>query len=119
MTNFDWNEYLYLAEELCQRIRPTVSEECLFRNVASRAYYGAYNAARKAAEKQGACFPKKGAAHSQVPGWYKKIGKLDIADRLKNLRIWRNKCDYADRVQCPKDLATKALLESKIIVARL
>ena len=51
--SFDWHQYLDLAQELAGQQQKPSTEDARLRSAASRAYYGAYCAARNKLEQDG------------------------------------------------------------------
>ncbi len=46
-------------------------------------------------------------------------GRGEIASALNRLRMWRNKCDYEDKVSELDDLVSASLNEAKNIIERM
>ena len=90
---FDWEEYLHLAKFLkdYNDVGGSFSQQATRRSAASRAYYASY------------CYvcdytkftrDKKGEDHGKLREHLKAKNLIVIASYLKDLRMWRNACDY-------------------------
>jgi hypothetical protein len=93
---FDWNHFLTLAREL-QGVTslPGVDREAVLRCAVSRAYYGAYGVALEYAEKWLGFRPRYlPEDHGALPNHFRGKRRANVADCLKNIREWRNQCDY-------------------------
>ena len=97
MNEFDWREYLNLAKFLLDLKSSEVSKEALYRCAISRAYYSAFCWARNYAQRNLGFKPTgKGEDHKLVREILAKKGFIEIAEKLDDLRRWRNSCDYKD-----------------------
>lgn len=98
---FDWKEYLILAQFLQGNGNP-YSEEAASRAAVSRAYYAAFCLARNYANVNLRFEPEgTGADHGALVSWYNVCENyhpslLGIGEKLRELLIWRNTCDYDD-----------------------
>ncbi len=95
-----WDGYLVLAEDLASR-----DEEAARRSAVSRAYYGAFNPARRWVEENLEPIDNR-AAHQQVWRAFRISVRADEGTRTKwetvgelgnSLRLLRNQADYADK----------------------
>jgi uncharacterized protein (UPF0332 family) len=107
MNEFDWREYLNLAKFLLDLRGSGISKEALYRCAVSRAYYSAFGWARNYAQRNLGFKPTgKGEDHKLVREILAKKGFIEIAEKLDDLRKWRNSCDYQDVIN--KDLNSMA-----------
>jgi hypothetical protein len=118
----DWNEYVVLARRLTG-----YGFEAADRSAISRAYYGAFNSARRWLEVQLGpiadhrahalvwhTFADAEPATPASKGDWERIGELGIA-----LRRMRNLADYADSVSEPGQRAARAVVFAEQIVGLL
>jgi len=117
-TVFAWKDYLELATVLKAQGEAFRLESC-FRSATSRAYYAAYCHARNWAANNGFIIQNIPDDHKNLQVHFNKTKKADIADKLDDLRKWRNRCDYRDRVSDPKLLAKKAIKEARKLLRLL
>lgn len=100
--NFDWSQYLNLAQELAGQATTSTIQEAKLRSATSRAYYAAFCRARNhLRDKERHLIPPGGQAHRYVQEQFKRSpDKLrnQIGHHLNRLRIDRNKADYDDSV---------------------
>lgn len=97
---FDWRKYLELAHFLQDQKGTTYLPEAAFRSSVSRAYYAAYCYTRNYEKShQGFCPSGSDKDHKGLCDHLKNRGELKIATNLRQLRIWRNQCDYQDVVK--------------------
>ncbi len=94
MTDFDWEEFLDLAEELVRRHGDLGAE----RSAISRAYYAAFHAAGSIARRHGARLTLTGVDHTLVWDWFLQP-EADrrsqwIGDTGHRLRRARRRADY-------------------------
>lgn len=88
--NFDWSEFLRIARELSAR-----DDEASHRIAISRAYYAAFNTARNLQRADGLIsLVGSSGDHMVLRRVLHDAGQLALADRLNQLREWRNKADY-------------------------
>lgn len=123
--NFNWDNYLDLAKEL---FLTSSSDEAKLRSSISRAYYAAFNRARKYLKVQHYQVPRDYTAHEYVINQFRNSQKEDnkywkdwrmIGSDLADLRERRNRADYDDiLVNLPKK-ADFALKASQKIIDRL
>jgi uncharacterized protein (UPF0332 family) len=100
--NFDWSEYLYLAQELAGEAQNPVTDEARFRAAISRAYYAAFcNARNHLRDEDGDnAIPKEGV-HSYVRRQFQKSSdrrRRKIGADLNRLLTDRQQADYEDSV---------------------
>jgi len=119
MNDFSWNEFYRLAEHL----HNGCSFECweaVQRTIVSRAYYAAFCMAKEVLEhKYKITVPQNSASHTYVRIEYKKQGRGDISDPLRELRKYRNCCDYNKNVKDLHLLVNKSLILSEDIIRNL
>lgn len=99
--SFDWREFLKLAQDLGGRNRAGYSSEACNRTAISRAYYAAFCFTRNYAEAHLEFRPERTVKdHSKLREYFTRLGGkwAEIAEKLDELRKWRNKCDYEDTV---------------------
>lgn len=101
--NFDWNEYLLLAQDLCNKKPPSAaySNEAKYRCAISRAYYSAFCVAKNYLLNSGQDFQEcseTSKIHHEVKMAFKSIRNnqicVQIGENLERLRKNRNKADY-------------------------
>jgi len=106
MSDFDWDEFLELAEELARRR----GDDAALRSAISRAYYAAYHRASEYTMSRGERLTFTAADHRSVWAWFRRpdAGALsrEIADAGIRLRQARREADY-DRAVNP-DLTANA-----------
>jgi len=94
---FNWHEYLDLARWLETNAPAGVSAEAAGRAAVSRAYYAAFCCARNYARDYLGFVPLNDTGdHGTLPIYLRKRRRTKTADSLKQLRDWRNECDYLD-----------------------
>ena len=99
MNDFNWNEFYQLAAHLNHDYSFSC-QEAVQRTIVSRAYYAAFGMAKEVLEhKYKIIVPQNAASHKNILMEYKKQGRDDISDPLKELREYRNCCDYNKNVQ--------------------
>lgn len=102
--NFNWAEYLSLAENLCGQLisGPPVGAEAQQRAGVSRAYYAAFVSARnRLRDVDHVPIPPNGNTHGFVAKQYEAALdplRAKIGIELRRLRRDRNRCDYSDMV---------------------
>ena len=112
---FDWQAFLELAANLQEQAAGAEKPEALHRTAVSRAYYSAFCHARNYARDHLKFAPRNDAEdHGRLRAHLKGKKRKGDADRLDQLRQWRNDCDYLD------DLAGDLTLtvETAILVSR-
>jgi len=115
--SFDWDDYVYLAEDLLTR-----NEESCRRTSVSRAYYGVFCRARN---KKGyhTHTPRKGESiHWTVINAYKNSANMDeqnVGRVLDKLRRWRNQADYNQDKTVDRPLAERAVYSAKELLVTL
>jgi hypothetical protein len=63
--------------------------------------------------------PQNAASHKYVRIEYKKQGRDDISDPLRNLREYRNCCDYDKKVKDLHKIVNESLIISEEIIKNL
>lgn len=87
---FEWSDYLAAAKEWAEDPRESYGRAAI-----SRAYYAAFNHAKKYIEQSGNdSFPKHGEAHERVPETLKRLRYPDLARHLESLKAQRKWADY-------------------------
>ena len=112
--SFDWKDYVYLAEELLNR-----PEEAYLRSAISRAYYGVFCIARN---RKGCKEFTRANVHWEVINKYKNSSdrnERNIGRILDNLRRSRNDADYNEDKLISGDLAERAVLLAKNVLASI
>ena len=107
---FDWSEYLGLARLLVSQANLSRFPEAVQRTAVSRAYYAAFCTARNYAETRSG-FRRTGGPqdHRSLREYLKKLGRVQLASRLNQLRTWRNICDYQDHAPNIQQCAQSAI----------
>lgn len=117
--NFDWKEYLTLAE----RLRTDGGQAC-FRSSISRAYYAAFCIARdkvglKDYEPERLGDPP---VHKKVINTLRSSGKLSERESgliLDQLRKMRNEADYLAEMVVTEDYVDRAIFRSNEILQKI
>lgn len=115
--NFNWAEYLQLAQNLVGQ-EVTASDEAKQRSAISRAYYAAYNEARRFARQQGFQDAQQGN-HRALIDYYLQESRREwrnIGLNLQRLRDLRNTADYAPGFQ---NVAFQSLAACKLAASLL
>lgn len=116
---FRWKDYLELAVVLKAQGESLGQESCL-RSATSRAYYAAYCHARNwAHENHRFDILNKPKDHKRLRDHFRGNDMEHIADKLDDMRKWRNKCDYRNDVSNPKRMAGDAIREAQDIFRSL
>ncbi|MEQ2525102.1 hypothetical protein EKG37_07100 [Robertmurraya yapensis] len=115
---FDFNEYIYQAEEWVKR-----NEEAYKRSAVSRAYYGAFILTRKYLKSTGN-LPKKfnGNSHEEIWNALSKLGPKEkiIANIGKSLKNMRKQADYQEIIhENLSPWSQLAVYQARSIVTRL
>ena len=96
MSEFPWGEYIELAEALLDAPL-SVSGEAHWRVAVSRAYYGAFNTARKCLESEGFTFSGTGKDHLDVrKALETQPDRKRLSPNLRRLHERRKSADYDD-----------------------
>lgn len=118
--NFDWADFLTLADALVRDPNSPGPEEASLRSAISRAYYAAFCSARNfACAKDGLVLPRPRApeVHGLVRDHFEAShdrARRKIGTDLNRLRDYRNRADYDDvLIRRPISLA-----QSSVAVAR-
>jgi uncharacterized protein (UPF0332 family) len=115
---FDWSTYLELATELAQQ-----APEQHGRTAISRAYYAAFNHAKRFIEKKDkVTLPGDSRAHEMVPAELRRMNKqyVSLANKLQELKFLRTWADYRGNAKenLPGEVE-KALKHARTIIDRL
>jgi uncharacterized protein (UPF0332 family) len=113
---FEWLSFLELAKELMEGIESRWERlsEAVKRTVVSRAYYSAFCYIRNYEAAHSRFTPTNTAEdHKNLIKHLKNIGRFKIATTLRNLREYRNDCDYADSIENIDKIVRKALLDAE------
>jgi uncharacterized protein (UPF0332 family) len=118
---FDWKEYLTLAKQLSGE-NCTASLEAKSRAAVSRAYYAAFCFAENYAIKHLGYTKKESPEdHTSLLHHYEfKRGKNNsVCLALKDLRLWRNMCDYDEIAEINTTLVTNAIKKADGVFSAL
>jgi len=119
---FKWSEYLDLAQFLYNNGSNInqVTQESAYRSAISRAYYAVFCYAREYAFiNYGFITTKSTNIHKEVENQFRRKGLLKIADNLRDLRIWRNQCDYDNEVDDISSMIQKSIIKAQEILSRI
>lgn len=117
---FEWKEYWHLALALCRQEMPDYESEAPARCAVSRAYYAAFCHARNYARDQHGFRPAYADSdHRDIRDHFRERHKTAIANRLEQLRQWRNNCDYEDSVSSLSKLSSSAISTAGKILQEL
>lgn len=111
--DFEWVQFLHLAEEMKGQPCPAPDDECRDRTITNRAYYAAYHAAEAyISEVDALYFGPNGPTHKDVRLWY----QTRPDDGLKQIGRWlidsfdqRHEADYSSRSRSYSDSSGKAI----------
>ena len=121
--NFDWSEYLDLAQELAGQTATPASKEAKLRSSISRAYYAAFCKARNhLRDVEGHSIPPTGEAHRYVIDTFRDSidrRRRQVGINLDRLRINRNHVDYNDYVNGLSSMTVTALRIAQHIISVL
>jgi|GEM_PF-325683 len=117
---FDWREFLELARDWKDRSGAAYSAEAANRASVSRAYYAAFCHTRNYAEN------KLGFRRTSTPKDHRLLRDCllqlenppwpEVAEKLDELRKWRNQCDYDDEVSDVKGMVLDAITTAEEII---
>ena len=110
---FDPIDFYYLAGWLYLQSSP--HDEARARAIVSRAYYGAFLAARNRA----GIGDKSSGVHKRVHQYYTNAGRAALANRLDDSRIRRNDADYDTTLKITSLDSGNALKLAKRILAEV
>jgi hypothetical protein len=103
---FDWREFLDLARWLQSQVEAKVgiASEAAFRSAIGRAYFAAFGHAHHYARTwlgfQGKTkIEDKAQEHGALRAFLKSKRRAKVAEKLSQLRLWRNRCDYEEDLQ--------------------
>jgi uncharacterized protein (UPF0332 family) len=120
--NFDWKDYIKLAEKLKNEPNKNSIEEAYYRSIISRSYYGVFCISSiKAGLEFYRPHPHTGdpGVHEKVINYYKDSRipeeKL-LGNLLDELRKYRNDADYDKRRRIGRDLAERAILKANEVL---
>lgn len=116
LNEFDWNDYLTLAEELKDRRE----SEAALRSAISRAYYAVFCQVRDALKQEGIQLPERDI-HYFVWNQYKNRGRSfkGIYINGDGLRANRNTADYESQAGNLDDLVVDSFRRVKNIISGL
>lgn len=103
--DFEWQEYLFLAQALRGLKGEGFTEEAAQRSSVSRLYYAAFGCAKRYAINNGLVFrdQRSSEVHKEVRDFFERDRhRRHITGKLNRLRQWRNQCDYEDRLENPE-----------------
>jgi hypothetical protein len=108
---FDWYAFLQLAHFL-HRQPSGISMEADQRTVVSRSYYAAFGFVRDYARDHLGFQPRDEATdHGSLRARLRRGKTQVIAERLEDLRHWRNACDYSADLPFDPALTAENALE--------
>ena len=114
---FDWKALVDLATILEQQAQTSANSEAYLRSAMSRLYFGVYGHARNYATNYLQFISRNAAEdHGRLRQHLKGKRRKGDADRVEQLRIWRNDADYANDLSSLDLVATAA---SAIALAKL
>jgi uncharacterized protein (UPF0332 family) len=119
---FNWHEYLVLAQFLQSNGSNLgqVTQESAYRSAVSRAYYAAFCHSREyALHNYRFILQMTSADHNLVREEFRKRRLYRISDILKDLRQWRNQCDYDNNISGIAQKVQDAIKEAQEIFNRL
>jgi len=117
--SFDWSEYLTIARFLAEDGIVATAGGAR-RSAVSRAYYAAYGHARSHASRNLGFVPHRRADdHERLCDHLETHRHPDEADTLRELRRWRNRCDYNDSVGALEGLVAASIAGAGEIITRL
>lgn len=121
--NFDWNDFLTLAQELAAQPADAPVIEAKLRSAISRAYYASFCKARNyLRDNQQVQIPMTGEAHRIVWSHFKNrrhLAQKKIGENLRRLLNDRRYADYDDIIINLPLLANKALFRAREISTAL
>lgn len=116
---FDWSQFLELAKIL-KALGGRSNSDAALRSSVSRAYYAAFCSARNYVRDNLGFKPSsKPTDHEEVREILDDNNYNEIADKLEELRRWRNLCDYNDNVGNLGILAENSIQHSTDILSAL
>lgn len=117
---FDFRDYLQFAEDTLMALDlapcPFQNPEAACRTVIVRAYYACAHCIANKLELRG--IPpnrQKGEFHGSLQRNAKTLRHSALSQRFKNLRDWREECDYNSNLEVTADLARIAIEDAKYI----
>ena len=115
---FKWKEYYYLASFLSKVTGwEEVSADGARRASVSRAYFAAFGHAKAHAKQQwGFHGSGYGEDHGALRNEFRRQRRREVAERLENLRLWRNKCDYDEQVSNLRDLTINSVQAAREVI---
>lgn len=115
---FNWGDYLEISKFLVNQGND-IQREAALRSAVSRAYYGAFCHARNYAIAKLNYVSKPTKDHQELPDCFYNNNFNDIENILVELRGWRNKCDYDDKVSNLENLASHSIADANHILKDL
>ncbi len=114
--NWDWKEYLKLAEVLSG----SSNDEAKLRTAVSRTYYAVFNIALNFARNEN-YYPPKNDVHLALIDYFRnrKFTPKFIANYLETLRGWRNNVDYDSKVENLQDNVRSSFFKAKALIKEL
>ncbi|MGH9831336.1 MAG: hypothetical protein ACREDR_49665, partial [Blastocatellia bacterium] len=118
---FEWRELLVLSDMLRKNRADFPNEQAVFRTAVSRAYYAAYGHASQVAAIKYSFMPSKTPDdHTQLRLHFRGRKMHALADKLDDLRKWRNKCDYDETADDVDDrMAANAISRADYVIKTL
>ena len=120
--SFDWQQLVEIARQLAQQAdKEPTQAEALRRAAISRAYYGAFCHARNyAVDYLGYSVKGFGDDHGALRAHLRRKRRGGDAQRLDDLRQWRNDADYADELPWDsEEVAAEAIREAEKVFKSL
>jgi len=118
-TPFGWRDFLVLANQLLDDAGGKVPEARL-RTATSRAYYAAYCECKSYAVLNLGYVPSNDVDdHFNVRKAFRDHGREGDARDLRQLRDWRDRCDYEPQVPGICAMTVNAIEKAKMLLARL
>jgi len=120
--NFDWSEYLELAQIMMEKADEFSDQESVYRSVVSRAYYAVFCMTRNyVRDVDNTQF--YGNDHQSLQNYLKRHShkiRRKIGNQLQDLHQHRIKADYHDNLgELPINKATRAVAQARKIMEGL
>ncbi len=114
---FDWANYLMLAKRLARE-----GDDAALRTAISRAYYAAYNQARRQLAREGVAIPREQDSHKALWDKYRNADddeRRSIGEKGDELRRFRRQADYDDYLPNLENYAKVAVTTAENILKAL
>lgn len=119
---FYWGDFLKVAQDLASRASTESLEDAYLRSSVSRAYYAAFGSVKEYAVQYLGYAPQgRQSDHALLRRHLRQQGGAwnDVADKLEDLRKWRNLCDYDTNVPNLNAITLQSLRFASEILAVL